>query len=187
MIEHGIFTSRADVWAHLFPLEQAVYVYRVSIMRWWINYIRTTHSYRGKIAGYSKGSGNATGLGELVPKQKVWIKKHFVPKTYLAGHNWENGTDRENGTRGQIVGKNLLSDGMIELPLVWISRAVSREEQNSAVDYRAKLAIEIAIEFKTETVKSENLFVQTDEYNHNPHITRRSFERKETAFPRESP
>lgn len=183
MIEHGIFTSQADLWAHLFPLEQAIYVYRVSRMRWWINYIRTTNFHRGKISGHSKGSGNATGLGELVPKQKEWIKKHFVPADYLADHDWENGTDRENGVHGQIVGKNLLSDGVLELPLVWIPREVSRSEQNSSIDYRAKLATEVAIEFKTEVLKSENLFVQTDEHNHDPHITRRSLDRKATQFP----
>jgi hypothetical protein len=183
MIEHGIFTSKADFWAHLFPLEQSIYVYRVSRMRWWINHIRTTHFHRGKVAGYSKGSGNATGLGELVPKQKDWIKKHFVPTSYLADHDWENCTDRENGVRGQIVGKNLLSDGIFELPVIWTPHVVSREEQNAAIDYRAKLAIDIAIEFKTEILKSENLFVQTDEYGHDPHITRRSLDRKTTPFP----
>jgi hypothetical protein len=184
MIEHGIFTSQADVWAHLFPFEESIYVYRVSRMRWWINYMRTTNSYKGKVAGYSK-NGKATGLGELVPRQKDWIKNYFVPKSYFADHDWKNGTDRNIGDWGEIIGGNLLADGVLELPLLWIPRAVSRAEQNSSIDYRATLATEIAIEFKTETVKSDNLYVQTDEYNHDPHITRGTFERKETPFIRD--
>jgi hypothetical protein len=184
MIEHGIFTSQAHLWAHLFPLERSIYVYRVSRMRWFINYIRTTHSYRGKVAGYSKGTGKATALGELVPRQKDWIKQYFVPISYLEDHKWENETDRENGRRGETVGAKLLSDGVLELPLIWTIRAASRAEQNLSIDYHAKLATEITIEFKTETVeKTDNLFVQTHEYDHDPHITRRSLERRETPFP----
>lgn len=184
MVEHGIFTSHADFWAHLFPLERQIYVYRVSIMRWWINYTKTTHSYRGKVGGYSKGSsGEPTGYGELVQRDKSWIKKYFVPQSYLDGHNWENGTDRENGVRGQIVGRNLLSDGFLELPQIWIPATVSRFEQNVSIDYRAKLTIDIAIEFKTEIKKTGNLYVQTNEHGHDPHIRRTSLDRNETQFP----
>ena len=182
MIEHGIFTSKADLWAHLFPRDQQIFVYRVSIMRWWITHVRTMHSYRGKVAGHSKGTGKVTALGELVPKQKEWIKRCFVPIDYLARHDWENGTDREIGRRGEKVGAELLSVGWLELPLIWSPREVSRQEQNLSMDYRATLMVEPSIEFKTETVKSDNLFVQTDEYGHDPHVTRKTLERRETLF-----
>ena len=79
MIEHGIFTSQADVWAHLFPFEESIYVYRVSRMRWWINYMRTTNSYKGKVAGYSK-NGKATGLQRASPKTKGLDQKLFCPE-----------------------------------------------------------------------------------------------------------
>ena len=186
MKEHGITTSEASFWIHLWPCEKMVYWYSVVRMRRCVSSMFLTY-------GYSRDPFHTpTGRGYIVAKNKVFIESAEVPSHFLKDVDWENISNRESGLiHGEPIIRLLLKTGIVRLVNGEIREIVStqsRKNQFKSIDGFVSLADgrRYAYEGKTETafvyrynkrVVSPNLFVQRYEQNHFPNYTRKGVER----------
>jgi hypothetical protein len=167
MTEHGIMTTKADYWVHLFPLMRRVFWYRVALMR---EYLRITGLVEH--IGHSK-DGSPTGSGYLVPQSATPVRASEVPIDYFAGFVWVGATDREIGFRGEFIVGVLLEHGVVKLPLQRATRLDDSSSQFASTDYQTSFMTPALIEVKTELKEStKNLFVQTRERGHKVHQIR---------------
>src|SRR5262245_35693529 len=176
MTWHGIHTTKASVWFHLFPLDSKLFWYGVADM---LEYIALTKPQQ-KI-GRSK-NGAATGEGYLVSKSAFIVSRADVPRAFLDWHDWTNGTDRENGRRGQLV-VNVLLRRHLSFPTWRSERIETNAAQNGGYDGFARPISEFKWEAKTECVQSDFLFVQTSESGHQPNLTRNGETRESELAP----
>lgn len=118
--------------------------------------------------GKSK-DGTTTGKGYLVLKTEPFIAQVPVPKKLVEAFDWDNGTDRQ---KGLIWGEQVL-EWMIALkywspPLWHIHKFRTKTRQFKGGDFQLSVFTPL-IELKTEFVKSQNIFVQTNEEGHRVH------------------
>jgi hypothetical protein len=162
MIEHGIFTTKADFWIHFFPLEPAVYYYKVSDC---LEYIRTRNL--APIDARSK-NGQVTGRGYLVPKSAPFLKHRRLDPGRVAHINWNTLTDREFGFYiGPALVIEWLRNGIFHEFTGEIKVLESKDDQFSGRDIsfgNGKGSADI----KCERPVTINLFVQDQELNHDP-------------------
>jgi hypothetical protein len=164
MTEHGIFTSEAYIWIHLFPLEKWVYWYPAACMREFIliEKIPTTN-------GLSLDQ-SPTGVGYLIPKLSPYrlvsgacVSDYFKDDQF----DWAETTQREAGRRGQLVVELMLTHGAIKIPNYRVERENSLAEQIKGYDGHIHYFADIKYETKCERYKdSPNLFVQRGENGH---------------------
>lgn len=164
MTEHGIFTSIAYYWIHLFPLDGCVYWYSAACMREFIA-IEKLPLTDGRSL-----DGSITGIGYLVPKVSPYRLIEFAPVSdYFKEDrfNWEETTQRECGRRAQLVVELMLTHGTIKLPTYRIDREESLAEQLKGYDGHVRYFADVKYETKCERAKnSPNLFVQRGENGH---------------------
>jgi hypothetical protein len=165
MIERGIWTTKADIWAHLHPHDAAIYWYAVKHMREHLNINPVV-----AIPGKSK-DGSVTGSGYLVPKDSPFIRHDKIPSNIISAFDWDSGTDRQTG---MLWGEKVV-DWVITLgiwrPPVWITRRCNKKsEQFEMGDLSLEFVHMPFIEVKTELVKSPDLFIQNKELYHNVHL-----------------
>lgn len=181
MIEHGINTTTADYWVHLFPVElvATVYWYRVDHMR---EYLRLKNPPIQ--AGKSK-DGSVTGAGYLVPKDAYFISYAEVPEHFVCGFRWGEMTDREFGFTGEHVVDVLIEKRVVSIPAFRLRNLRRRDDQFDAKDFVGSYFVDASFEAKTERVHSRNLFVQSQEGAHKVHLVSHSGEvsHKYTAAP----
>lgn len=162
--EHGITTTKADFWAHVFPEELRVYCYSVVDMQ---NFI--ARSKPQLVAGHSL-EGEVTAAGYLVAKTWPFIRKSDFPEEYRAAFAWERATQRERGYWGEELFEWLVNTGKFRPPTVWHARRLeTRAEQYAQCDYRLALKQAPVFEIKTEGADyahGANLFVQAGEDIH---------------------
>jgi len=165
MIKHGISTTKAHYWVHLFPLSYKVFWYPVVLCR---NYI-SLHNLPQQI-GRSK-DGTPTGAGFLVPQSAYFVSGASVTREYLNDVDWRELTDREAGLRGQDVVLALIEHRHIAFPPFILAPLNSRDDQYSGVDCELRWRVKPKIEIKTERATTQNLFVQHQEGGHRVHLT----------------
>lgn len=176
MIEHGIGTTRAHYWVHLFPLLRRVFWYRVAHCRAYIEFYKPALKI-----GYSK-DGAPTGAGFLIPQSAYFVQSIDVPERYVAAADWTSLTDRESGLRGQEIAHVLIEHRIVTFAPWLALEASSRLEQLDAIDCKMKWGQQRTIEFKTELCTTANLFVQKAEGGHRVHRTRAG-EQRPSDFP----
>lgn len=182
MTEHGIFTSIADYWVHLFPLEGCVYWYPVARMREFILLERLPLTPAKSL------DQSLTGMGYLVPKVGPYRLIEFRPVAdyFHEDHfNWATSTQRESGRRAQLVVELMLTHGTIKFPAYRIEREENMEEQIKGYDGHVRYFADIKYEVKCECLKfSPNLFVQKSENGHKATLGRNTdgsvFQRQST-------
>jgi hypothetical protein len=176
MIEHGITTSKAHYWVHLFPLLKAVFWYRVTQCRAYITlYKPATQIFKSK-------DGTATGAGFLIPQAAYFVRSVTVPRDYLDHVDWPALTDREKGLRGQEIVLVLIEHGIVRFPVGMVTSRTERSAQNDSIDCELKWRVNPKIEIKTELVTTSNLCVQTLEGRHRTNLTQ-SGEQRDSDFP----
>src|ERR1700688_3108394 len=165
MIEYGIWTSKAIVWAHLHPYDSAAYFYSTVECQTYIE-AKNLAPYEAK----SK-NGTTTGFGYLIGKSSPFIHRVHIP---INASGIATMNDRQVGLRGQKIINEAIVAGKIDLRKFMTSPIVTpletRGDQSNGRD--TLLTYTITVEIKTETVCSENLFVQKAEGRHQPLITR---------------
>ena len=169
MIERGIWDTKADMWAHLFPLEKRLYSYWVQHMRGWLIENRKIKT----IGGRSKDEANTvTGQGYLVPQDLGFIQETRVPDRMLDHFPWETGTDREVGMRwGEQIVEWMLATGCWR-PAVWRVREIRGRQQQMDLGDLSLEFVSPNVEIKTEMKSGTgNLYVQTAELGHRVHFT----------------
>lgn len=181
MFERGIFTSKADIWVHLFPKEYKAYWYWVRHMR---EYLKES-----KIAGAIGRSkdGTATGNGIPVSKTLPFIQCLQVPRQMIEYFKWQEMTDRQSGIQGEQVIDWFFSHGGLRFGGWKIRRMDTQKEQMEFGDFEMEFFPRPKIEVKTEMVESGNVYVQTHEYKHNPTIYKGSdgiIHKRQTEMPK---
>lgn len=177
MTEHGITTTKAHYWVHLFPLLKRVFWYRVSHC---LAYI--AHCKIPETLGHSK-NGAATGGGYLIPQCAYFVSSALLPDRYLDPvSDWFDLTDRESGLRGQELALVLIEHRIITFPPVYVTALSTRQAQCEGTDFQGKWTQKLTGEIKTEMKTSANLFVQKWESGHRVHLTGNGKERV-THFP----
>jgi hypothetical protein len=171
MTEHGIFTSKADIWVHYHPLHREtshqgyIFWYYVDIMRRFIK--RENLAMTG---GQSKNRA-VTGSGFLIPKNAYPVhRRQVIPQAVSTGIDWFQLTDREASMRGEDIVQDMLLFGYQVLPAYRVERINSPVEQCNGYDLRCTPAPTWLVEVKTERVLSDNIFVQAGEHNHEPNL-----------------
>ncbi|MCO5144581.1 MAG: hypothetical protein M9895_00230 [Aquamicrobium sp.] len=166
LVEHGIHTTKADYWIHLFPLEEPcrVYWYRVELMREFLRISKTPVTL-----GKSK-DGTPTGARYLVRRDEFFVNSEVVPAWVVEGQFRSDMTDRELGFRGELVILSLLERRIVSVPVLFVTGLRSREDQFDSKDFQGTYFRDVSFETKTERVKSENLFVQSREGGHRVHL-----------------
>lgn len=181
MKAHGIFTTKADSWIHLHPLDACgtVYWYRVPAMR---GYIELTNP--PVQLGRSKDAFHTpTGAGYLIAKNTFFIQKAILDPKFCRDFNWLNSTDRERGQRGEQIVAALIDQGIVQLMRQVSTSSRNQEDQFGGVDGFVTWQKKTRFEAKTETVTSLNLFVQTQEAGHRPNYTADGLKRVTTLLP----
>ena len=167
MREHGIMTTVAEYWVHLFPLSYEVYWYRVEHCKQFIER-KNVPIKLGKSA-----DGTATGNGYLIPKTSYFVKREDVPAQYMDHCNWRDMTDRQFGFMGEAIIGVLVEYRIIKFPPSVASLLRTKEAQFSASDFGVKWTQPFTFEAKTERrSETPNLFVQTHEGGHRVHLLR---------------
>lgn len=176
MIEHGITTSKAHYWVHLFPLLERVFWYRVTHCKAYITLCKPPiHVGRSK-------DGTPTGAGFLIPQSAYFVSFATIPDWYLNHIDWSALTDREKGLHGQEIVLTLIEHGLIKFPFGMVIARTERRSQNDGVDCEVKWRVSPKIEIKTELVTTSNLFVQNMEGGHRTNLTTEG-ERRDSDFP----
>jgi hypothetical protein len=167
MREHGITTTAADYWVHLFPYSYEVYWYRVEHCLEYID--RKNAPIRlGKSA-----DGVATGNGYLIPKGAYFVRCQSVPARYIDHENWHDATDRQFGFMGEAVVSVLVEHAIIKFPAARPFALRSKKAQFEASDAEVKWLHPLRFETKTERLSdTANLYVQTHEGGHRVHQLR---------------
>lgn len=167
MVEHGIHTTKADYWVHLFPLAERVYWYRVDHMR---EFIRLTKP--AVIIGKSKDQNRTpTGQGYLISQNEHLVSYAGIPSNYLAPFRWRDMTDRECGFAGEYLVDVLVEHRIVSVPIFRLRSLRSKADQYEAKDFKGEYFGSVFFETKTERVESENLFVQSREGGHRVHFS----------------
>lgn len=166
MIDHGIGTTKADYWVHLFPVAERVFWYRVDHMR---EFLRLTNA--PIIIGKSK-DGSATGAGYLVSQNEFFVQYAGIPSNYLAGFNWRQATDRECGFRGEFVVDVLVEHRIVTVPILRLRNLRSQADQYESKDFKGSYFGDVYFETKTERAETGNLFVQSREGGHKVHLSK---------------
>ncbi len=167
MREHGIMTTGAEYWVHLFPLSYEVYWYRVEHCRQFIERKKVPIKL-GKSA-----DGAATGNGYLIPKTAYFVQRNDVPAQYVDHDNWRDMTDRQFGFMGEAIVGVLLEHRVVKFPPSYASLLRTKEAQFSASDFSVRWMQPFTFEAKTERhSESPNLYVQTHEGGHRVHQLR---------------
>lgn len=164
MTEHGIFTSIADYWIHLFPLDGWVFWYSAARMR---EFIRLEDL---PLTDGRSLNGSITASGYLVAKASPYRLIESAPVSDYFKNDcfeWEERTQRECGRRAQLVVELMLTHGTIKLPSYRIDREDSLAEQIKGYDGHVRYFADAKYETKCECLKnSPNLFVQRGENGH---------------------
>jgi len=166
MTRHGIFTTSALCWAHLFPFECKLFYYRVADC---VAHINSTNP--PLVPGYSR-NGIITGQGYLIRKYKKFVRCRRIDPRRLDCYDWNNGTNRQTGKHW---GESLVC--------LWATFGVFGFEPKDVVVYGIReqfCAVDFGMlrngawekwEIKTETIRdTPNLFVQESERNHDPNL-----------------
>lgn len=182
MIKHGISTSKAHYWVHLFPLLGKVFWYRVTQCRAYVKLCKPAWT-----PARSK-DGTTTGAGFLIPQAAYFVSAAPVPAHYLRHVDWQAFTDRETGLLGQEITLTLIEHGVVRFPHGLVTARTERSAQNDGIDCEFKWRVSPKIEIKTELVTTSNLFVQDLEGGHRTNLTRRGEQRDQDflLFPEES-
>lgn len=182
MKPHGVFSTKAEFWIHLLPLDPphgAVYWYRVAAMRLHIDLTKPAVIY-----GFSKdGNQTPTGAGFLIPKTTFFIHDAALDPKFCSGFDWTNTTDRERGQQGEQIVAALIDHGVIQLQRQVTTCSRDAGDQFDGVDGSVVWLKKARFEAKTETVRSPNLFVQTHEGRHRPNYTPAGVERRTDMLP----
>lgn len=166
MIEHGITTTKAHYWVHVFPRLRRVFWYRVAHCRAYIVQRKLVETI-----GHSKDDA-ATGSGYLIPQDAYFVRSELIPPSYLDHADWMALTDREAGLLGQEIGLVLIEHRVVALPSVIPITLESRKAQiDDATDCEVRWLQKYTVEIKTENVTYKNLFVQRREGGHRVHLT----------------
>lgn len=176
MTEHGIFTTTATYWAHLHPLEPALYHYAVADCREYI-------SANGLqlVVGHSKDRlRSATGWGYLIGKSAPFVTRVAINRDRLSclALDWLSMTDREAGMKWgeQLILLFVLIGCLGFEPDDVIPLSNDREAQLQACDFEiVRNGLRVRWEGKTELVRSRNLFVQRGENGHKSQEKRESW------------
>jgi len=176
MIEHGITTTKAHYWLHVFPLLRRVFWYRVVHCRAYIEQRKLVETI-----GRSK-DGTATGGGYLIPQDAYFVRSETIPPSYIDHADWPSLTDRQAGLLGQEIGLVLIEHRVVAFPAAFVVALETRKAQYEATDCQVRWMQKQTIEIKTERVTTSNLFVQRWEGGHRVHLTR-SGELHVTQFP----
>jgi hypothetical protein len=118
--------------------------------------------------GHSK-DGTPTGAGYLVPRKAYFVLYAKVPDYYLSHAQWETMTDREVGFLGEAIIDVLIEHRIVDFKAGRATMVRSQAAQHSAVDLEMRWLEPFLIEGKTERVKSDNLFIQSQEGGHRVH------------------
>lgn len=161
---HGITTTCAHYWMHIFPLEGAAYFYAVPDCRRYIERRAPKWS-----VGHSK-NGLPTGWGWLVPRKAYFIKEILIPDEMLADTDWLRLSDSASGFLGEDICGALINRGAVAIPHVHLTWRPDRESQISGIDANITFFQPANIEFKTEKVTSQNIYVQYAERGHMCHL-----------------
>ena len=184
MKDHGLFTTKAEFWIHLHPVDPqaptgAVYWYRVQAMRRYIELTKPPTIY-----GFSKDAAKTlSGAGFLIPKSAFFISMAKLAPRYCEAHDWRNATDRENGQLGEQVIAALIDHGVISLMRQVSTSARAPEEQYNSIDGAVVWNKKARFEAKTETYQSSNLYIQTHEGGHKPNYTAEGIGRVTALLP----
>jgi hypothetical protein len=180
MIEHGIWTTKADYWLHLFPLENVAFLYRPRDCREFIEEKKLP-----VIFGRSKDpERSVTGAGYLIRCDTFFIRPFSIPSSYLTHVDWEELTDRECGVEGQRIAEILMALGIILVPFRTVEPTNSKTDQLASKDVRLVWREISTIEIKSERPRTRNLFVQRGERDHRVHIAPDGSERITEFSPR---
>jgi hypothetical protein len=167
MTEHGITTTKADYWLHLFPLLRRVFWYRVEHCRAYIAQRKPVETI-----GRSK-DGTPTGGGYLIPQDTYFVRSETIPPSYIEHADWPSLTDSEAGLIGQEIGFVLIEHRVVIFPAAYVTALNSRQAQLAATDCQVSwMPKRITVEIKTERLTTRNLFVQRSERGHRVHLTK---------------
>lgn len=158
--EYGITTSEADVWIHLFPFEHVAFEHHPSET---INYIRENNLPL---------VGPTTGRGYCVPRTATHVRRLDVPIDLVRWcENFPSNTREWNPTQRQAWGDS--GEATVEAMIrthVWcvegiergtILRIKDRARQYKGYDFIIRGGERaVKAEAKTETWRTENIFVQ---------------------------
>jgi hypothetical protein len=182
MKSHGIFTTKAEYLIHLHPIDPphgVVYWYRVAAMLAHIELTKPPVIY-----GLSKDPAKTlSGTGYLIRKDTFFIRSAQLDRRYCDGFDWTAATDREKGMRGEQIILALLDHGVITMHRQVSIAARTYEEQYSGIDGSVCWFKKMKFEAKTETIQSNNLFVQIHEANHRPNYLSGGFEKITNLLP----
>jgi hypothetical protein len=176
VIEHGITTTKAHYWVHVFPRLRRVFWYRVAHCRVYIEQRKLVETI-----GCSK-DGAATGGGYLIPQDAYFVRSELIPPSYLDHTDWVALTDREAGLLGQEIGLVLIEHRVVAFPAAFVTALQSRKAQYDGIDCQICWMQKHTVEIKTERVTTDNLFVQRWESGHRVHLTKAG-ELRVTQFP----
>jgi hypothetical protein len=183
MKDHGIHTTKTDYWIHLHPIDPRgasfVYWYRVAAMRAHI----ALNKLPVVLAMSKDPAKTVSGAGYVISKETFFIREEKVKERYCAGFDWVRATDRERGMRGQMIVEALLDHGVIQLNRQISISARSIQEEFDGIDGHVCWSKKMKFQTKTETVQSNNLFVQAREGRHQPNYTAAGIERPSDLLP----
>jgi len=177
VIEHGIFTSKADYWVHLFPLKGRVFWYRVEHCQYYIR----THKIE-PINGASK-DGEITGRGFLIPQRVSFVAHASVPNDLLHEINWRGLTDRQCGYHAELIVSIMVERGYIKFPILRCFYQPDRQSQFDGIDFIGRYYAEFALDVKCERKTTDNIFVQSQEEGHRVHLVSESGKVREDISP----
>jgi hypothetical protein len=182
MIEHGITTTKADFWIHLFPLEARAHWYEVQEMR---DHIERTNI---PISIGHSADGTKTGSGYLIPRHLSFVARAEIdPDRFLDHFDWVNATDRESGFEGERVICRLLEHRIVRLPFCRAHLLLTEIAQLQGVDGDLEWEPRWTWDAKTERPRKEawgrNLFVQHSEGGHRYHQIRGTGEERYSEAP----
>ena len=163
MIEHGITTTHASLWAHVCPKARKVYVYLVRDMHEWIN------AQRPESTNGHSNDGTVTGKGYLVRCGLPFIRSFGIPSKLLNGFPDNGATDREVGMAAEQLVCRMMELGYWPA-IMSLRQNGESEQQNGGADFLVTPK-EYSLEVKGDIRGGEgegtgNLFVQTHERAH---------------------
>ena len=153
MRKHGISTTKAEIWVHLFVLKCCLYSYRVEDC---LTYIRTNNSL---LIGGRSPDGAVTGLGYLIKQGASFVRLCRLSPAYFAGYQFQAMSARDLHLAGQSILARVYRHQHRDLRFVETKAAQFDEGYDALVDGRRT-------EFKTEKYLTDNLFVQEAEGGH---------------------
>lgn len=168
LLEYGITTSQADVWAHVCPLDGDIYYYSRKRMLKLIDKCKKVSipTAEGRIVPIIKNEKARGGIIHVIDVPWQWWEYEKLSAKD------EIPNDRIAGQRAESLFNRCVIDGLFTIPCA-ASFYTEQSDQFRGIDFKvfpkaSSIDVEVKFDGAGGLYGSGNLFVQTNEKDHKP-------------------